>query len=263
MSRLPTGMFIPGTSLVHRLDARIKLLSLIALLVAIVNTASLIGYVIVIAFTALVVALSGLTVKTAVGSAYRMYQFFIFIFIMNLCFFSMKDEWFSFWIIHPSPAGTVQGFNVVCRVFLVLVLSNVLTCTTSPMEVTRALESLFSPLHFMRTPTDQIAMIISVAIQFIPVLFEETDMIRKAQMARGATFDSPKLREKAAAVMPLAIPIFIGAFKRADDLSQAMEARGYSGERRYLKRKEVSLQLRDYAAMTAVLALGIFQIAIL
>lgn len=263
MSRLPTGMFIPGNSLIHRLDARIKLLSLIVLLVAIAKTDSLIGYAIVITLTASVITLSGITVKTAVGSAYRMYLFFIFIFLMNACFFSMENTWFSFWIIHPSPDGAIQGLNVVCRVFLVLVLSNVLTCTTSPMEITNSLESLFSPLRLVKIPTDQIAMIISVAIQFIPVLFEEADMIRKAQTARGATFDSPKLREKAAAVMPLAIPIFIGAFRRADELSQAMEARGYSGERRCMKRKSRRLYFRDYAACSAVFVLCFLQIVFL
>lgn len=263
MSRLPTGMFIPGSSLIHRLDARIKLVSLIVFLIAIVNTESLIGYLAVIALSTFVIMLSGLTIKTAVGSAYRLYLFFILIFLMNACFFSTENAWFSFWIIHPSLAGTIQGFNVICRVFLVIVLSTVLTCTTSPMEVTNALESLISPLRLVKIPTNQIAMIISVAIQFIPTLFEETDMIRKAQTARGATFDSPKLKEKAAAVMPLAIPIFLGAFKRADELSLAMEARGYSGIKRKIKKKSSPLHFRDYAAILTVFALCFLQIAFL
>lgn len=263
MTRLPTGMFIPGNSFIHRLDARIKLLSLVVLIIAVVDTDSIIGYVILAAVTALIILLSGLPVKTAVGSASRLYLFFILIFIMNACFFSIENAWFSFWIIHPSPTGVLQGVNVVLRVFLALVLSNTLTCTTAPMELTEALESLFSPLRLLRIPTDQIAMIISVAIQFIPVLFEETDMIRKAQTARGACFDSKKLTEKAAAVMPLAVPIFIGAFRRADELSLAMEARGYTGKAKHTSGEKKSLFLRDFAAILSALAICVIQIAVL
>ncbi len=263
MTGLPTGMFIPGNSIIHKLDARIKLLSLITLLVAIVNTDSLVGYAVLIAAAAGIIAISGLTVKTAAGSVYRMYLFFILIFLMNACFYSAEKAWFSFWIIHPSPSGVLQGVNVVFRVLLVLIVSNVLTCTTSPMELTGALESLISPLRFVKIPTDQIAMIISVAIQFIPLLFEEADMIRKAQTARGATFDSQKLTEKAAAVMPLAIPIFLEAFRRADELSLAMEARGYSGKAKRTKKAAERLHPRDYAVMAAVLALCVLQTAIL
>lgn len=263
MSRLPTGMFIPGNSVIYRLDARVKLISLIELLIVVVNANGLWGYAFVSAITVVIIALSGLPVKTAIGSAYRMYLFFILIFLMNACFFSAEGAWFSFWIFHPSPQGAIQGLNVVVHVFLVLILSNVLTCTTAPMELTNALEDFFSPLRFFRVPTQQIAMIISVAIQFIPVLFEETDMIRKAQTARGATFESKKLTEKAAAVMPLTIPIFIGAFRRADELSLAMEARGYSAERKYVPRKTNRLQFRDYAAISAVFVLCFIQIALL
>ncbi|MFB0920700.1 MAG: energy-coupling factor transporter transmembrane component T [Oscillospiraceae bacterium] len=259
MTRLPTGMFIPGNSSLHQLDARIKLLSLLALLAAVVNTHSLIGYGVLIAISAGIILLSGLPLKTVAGSAFRMYLFFILIFMMNACFFSTNGAWFSLWIIHPSSAGVLQGVNVVLRVFFALLFCNVLTCVTSPMEVSSALESLFSPLRLVRIPTDQIAMIISVAIAFIPVLFEEADMIRKAQTARGATFDSPKLTEKAAAVMPLTIPIFIGAFRRADELSLAMEARGYSSGGWHKKRKAEHLRFRDYAAFVSILALCILQ----
>lgn len=263
MSRLPTGMFMPRNSQIHQLDAKTKLLSLIILLIAVVNADSLIGYTAVIVLTGLIIALSGLSLKTAIGSTYRMYLFFILIFLMNTCFFSTENAWFSFWIIHPTLAGVMQGFNVVFRVFLVLILSNVLTCTTTPMEVTNALESLISPLRFVKIPPEQIALIISVAIQFIPTLFEETDMIRKAQTARGAKFDSPKLTEKAVAVLPLTIPIFLSAFKRADELSLAMEARGYSSKAKRKMKKSSPLHLRDFVTISVALALCVVQIVIL
>lgn len=258
MNSLPAGMFVQGNSFIHRLDARMKLPLLIGLITAVVNTDSAAGYAAITAAAAGIIVLSELGVKTALSPAIGMYPFFIFIFLMNACFFSTEDAWFSFWIIHPSPYGVRQGLNVVLHVLLVIVFSNVMTCTTAPMEITDALKSLISPFRIFKIPADQIAMIISVAIQFIPVLFEEADMIKKAQTARGAMFDSTKFTEKAAAVMPLVIPIFVGAFRRADELSMAMEARGYGGNRKYLKKSE-PLHAWDYAAAAAVIALCLLQ----
>ena len=224
---LPTGMYLPGDSAVHGIDARAKIISFIFLVVMAVNTSSAVGYAALFAVVSVIVIVSGLPVKTALGPASRLLWFFIIIFLMNTCFFSDKHTWLEFWIFHPSPAGAEQGMNVVLRVFFVLVLGNILTSTTSPFELTKALEELLSPLRYLKVPTGQIAMIISVAVQFIPTLFGETDMIRKAQTARGARFDGRRLSEKAGAVFPIVIPIFLSAFRRADELSLAMEARGY------------------------------------
>lgn len=239
----------------HRLDARVKLSALIIAVVAVICTDSLPGYVLMIVFTAAVIALSRISAATALASVGRLYWFFVFILIMNTCFYGPEEAWFTFWIFSPSAQGFAQGCNVVFRVLLVLVLSNVMTSTTAPLEITNALESLIVPLKYIGLPTEQIAMIISVAIQFIPTLFEETDMIRKAQMARGAGFDSRKLSEKAAAIMPLAVPVFLAAFKRADELSQAMEARGYRGAKGRTKKKFSHLKWCDYCALAAAIAL--------
>ncbi|MGE4353577.1 MAG: energy-coupling factor transporter transmembrane protein EcfT [Oscillospiraceae bacterium] len=264
MNHLPTGMFLPGKSVIHRLDARVKFLALILLLIAVVCTDSLIGYGVMVFLTVAVILVSGIAFRTALSAVNRLYWFFIIILLMNICFFSPDGAWFSLWIFSPSPAGLMQGFNVVFRIFLVLVISNVLTSTTAPMEITGALESLISPLKWIGVPTGQVAMILSVAIQFIPTLFEETDMIRKAQTARGARFDSRKLREKAGAVMPLAVPIFLAAFKRADELSTAMEARGYRGAAKCRAKKQADrLRLPDYCSLLLVILVCVLQIDIL
>lgn len=173
---------------------------------------------------------------------------FLLVLLMNLCFFSPDDAWFSLWIFTPSPAGLAQGLNVVLRVLFILVFSNILTLTTAPLELTGAIELLLSPLRLLRIPVGQVAMILSVAIQFIPTLFEETDMIRKAQTARGAKFDSRRLLDKAGAVAPLAVPIFLSAFKRADELSLAMEARGYRAGLNRGGAASLHLSWRDAAA---------------
>ncbi len=260
MNRLPTGMYLPGNSVIHRLDSRIKLLALFIIIGAVLLVNSLAGYGIMAAFTAVVIILSGISLPTALNSANKLYWFFVVILLMNTGFYSPENAWFSFWIFNPSTTGLMQGIDVVLRVFLVLVISNVLTSATSPIEVTNALESLISPLKFFGIPTEQIAMILSIAIQFIPTLSKETDMICKAQMARGAKFDSPKITEKAQAVLPLVIPIFFAAFKRADELSLAMEARGYRTASGRTKREFDPLQLRDYCALAIVIVLCTVQI---
>jgi energy-coupling factor transport system permease protein len=253
-------MFLPGNSVIHRMDARVKLAALLIAVVAVVCTDTLIGYGVMILFTAVLVRLSGIGFSAAFGSVRRLGWFFAFILLMNTCFYGPDGAWFTFWIFSPSPAGLMQGLNVVLRVLLVLVLSNVMTAATAPLEITKALERLMSPLKYVGLPVEQIAMIISVAIQFIPTLFEETDMIRKAQTARGARFDSPKLSQKAAAVMPLAVPIFLSAFRRADELAEAMEARGYRGAKGRTKKKYASLKWTDYAALACVSVICAVQI---
>jgi energy-coupling factor transport system permease protein len=242
------------------MDARVKLSALLFAVISVICTDTLAGYGIMILFTAGLVFLSGIGFSTAFGSVKRLVWFFALILLMNTCFYVPDGAWFTFWIFSPSAAGLMQGLNVVLRVLLVLVLSNVMTATTAPLEITKALERLMAPLKYVGLPVEQIAMIISVAIQFIPTLFEETDMIRKAQTARGARFDSPKLSQKASAVMPLAVPIFLSAFRRADELAQAMEARGYRGAKGRTKKKYARLKCTDYAALAAVAALCAVQI---
>lgn len=231
MNMLPTGLYQPGSSFLHRRSPWVKLLCLLLLLAATVAATTLLGYGLLAAFTALLIAVSRLRLRDVFSAAWRLRWFFLIIFIMNLCFYAPEDPWIRLWILAPSYEGLSQGVQVVARVLLLLLMGSLLTATTAPLAMTDAFHVLLRPLGWIGLPVGQIAMILSVAVQFIPTLFEEADAIRKAQMARGARFDSRKLREKAAAVLPLAVPIFLAAFKRADDLSLAMEARGYESGR--------------------------------
>ena len=224
---LPTGLYQPGNTVLHRLCPWGKLLCLGLLLAAVVCTDKVIGYAVPAVLTGMLIAVSKLQMKDIFSSAWRLRWFFVIIFLMNLMFFSPQAPWGKWWIFTPSYGGMVQGIHVVVRVFLLLLLGGLLTATTSPLAMTDGFHTLLRPFGIFRLPVGQIAMILSVAIQFIPTLFEEADAIRKAQTARGARFDSQRLSQKAAAVLPLAVPIFLAAFKRADELSLAMEARGY------------------------------------
>lgn len=257
MNRLPTGMYLPGDSPIHRLDSRVKLIALLLAIVSILLVDSLAGYGILVVFIGLTVLLSRISLATALSAASKLAWFFVVIFMMNTAFFSPENAWLSWWIFTPSLAGMMQGIDVVLKVLLVLVVSNIVTGATAPLEITKALESLFMPVKVIGIPTEQIAMILSIAIQFIPTLSEETDMIRKAQMARGARFDSRNLIEKARAVLPMVIPIFFTAFKRADELSLAMEARGYRSAAHRTRKVFSPLQWQDFAALAVVILTGV------
>lgn len=260
MNGLPSGMYQPGNSMIHRINPRVKLASLLFIVAAVVNIGSLVGYGICFLFAGLLIRLSQTSVSTALSSVRRLTPFFVIIFLMNFLFYGPENPWVQIWIFQPSYEGMIQGINVIARVFLLLIFSNILTVTTAPLEMTGALETMLSPLRVVKLPVGQIAMILSVAMQFIPTLFEETDMIRKAQMARGARFDSQRLTDKAKAVVPLVVPIFLAAFKRADELSLAMEARGYRPDRPYIKRKRRPLNRQEGTAVIACVLLCVVAI---
>ena len=205
-----TGQFTPGTSILHRLDARAKFFGFLILIAATVCTDAWLGYALLLAVTAAVVAVCGLPLRTALASVARMGWFFLLIFVMNALFFATDDAIWHWWILTLSVPGIVQGAQVTVRLALILVMSNVLT---------------------------------------FPTLLEETDTIRKAQIARGARFESRRLHERAQAMLPLIVPIFLSAFKRADELAMAMEARGYRGARGRTRKKSVPLPLSGWGAL--------------
>ena len=260
MNQLPTGMYQPGTSLVHRMKANIKIFCFLILTVAVICTETLWGYAVLLLFTGILIYLSKVNFGTALGSIGRLTWFFILILLMNICFYGPDDAWIRIGIFAPSYEGLMQGTHIVARVILMLVICNVLTITTAPLALTEGMEALLLPLKLFRVPTEQIAMILSVAMQFIPTLFEEADTIRKAQMARGARFDSKRLLEKAGAVLPLVVPIFLAAFKRADELSLAMEARGYRTDVARQRRKFGMPTGFEWFALTICVILCLMQI---
>jgi energy-coupling factor transport system permease protein len=249
MSNILVGHYLPLNSPVHNLEARIKIISLFAVLAAIITVRSLAGYTLLTVFIVSVIFLSKIGIKTALQGIRQVGSFLLVIFFMNALFFNGENLLWSYSIFHISAGGIVQGVNVVLKVEYMMILSSVLLATTTPMEITSAIERIMSPLQFIRIPVNDLAMMISIAIQFVPVLTEESELIIKAQMARGAKLDSPKLRDKAVAAIPLIIPIFICAFRRADELSLAMEARGYRGGNNRTKRRRVPLHVFDITAL--------------
>ena len=263
MNQILSGIYLPGNSIIHRLDARVKLFSFLTLVIAALFANSWTGYLVMVAISIILVFTSRVGISQVIGSLGRMKWFLIMIFLMNTLFYSPENAWFSWWVFTPSYAGFLQAVSIVFRVCIIVILSNILNISTPPIELTRAMEALLYPLSYLSIPTGQIALIISVAIQFIPTLTMESEQIRKAQIARGARFDSKKLTEKAAAIGPLIVPIFVSAFRRADDLALAMEARGYRCQQRKPFKKTTKLTSADALAIALSLVICISQLSIL
>lgn len=245
MKKLPSGMYISGNSVMHRLDPTVKILLFCILTAAVAAADSIIGYCMMIVFTAAAVLLSKTGFRAAAGNLKNLIWFFAAVFLMNFLFFSSENPWISFWMFHPSYAGMLQGIKVVSRVIVFLILSNILNSTTAPMELTDAIKNLMYPLSFIKVPVGQIALILSAAIQFIPILSEEAQTIKKVQTARGAGFDSRKPFDKARAALPMVVPVFISAFRRADELSLAMEARGYRADLKKSKKIKIHIGISE------------------
>ena len=245
MNRSMTGQYVQKDSVLHKMDARAKLLCFILLLVVMLKAKTVFSYGLAAVTLVAVCALSKLSFSALTSTLSRMTTFLIVIFLMNALFFSTQEAIWKWGIFTLSREGIVQGLHVVAHVVQVLVLSNLLTCTTTPIELTTALEVLLKPLKVFRIPVEMIALVLSVALSFIPTLLQEADTIRKAQIARGARFESRNLIEKARSFLPLILPIFLCAFRRADELSLAMEARGYRGAAKRTKKAKIPLKKSD------------------
>lgn len=249
MREMPAGGYIEGNSVFHRMDAFVKLLCTFLLLASVIACRRVLDYVLLLLVMGTAVFLSGIGLSHALGGIRRLWLFFLVIFLMNVFFSESGAVLWSWWIFRISDAGAKQGLQVIVHVVFAMVLGNLLIATTSPLEITGAIETLLSPLRYVGVPVQDAAMILGVAIQFIPIFSEEAEMIRKAQTARGAQFESRKLTEKAKSVLPLVIPIFLSAFRRADELSVAMEARGYHRTGKKKKYQKRNIQLRDLALL--------------
>ena len=245
MSFLPAGSYREGDSVLHKMDSFCKLLCFLVFLGAVILSSSFAGYGLTAGGLLLLIGLSRVGFEAALSGVKQMGLFFALILLMNAFFFQTEQFWWEWWIFRFSEAGLIQGLQVVLRVAMAMALGNLLVTTTSPMEIVGAMESLMYPLKFIGIPIRDVAMILGAAIQFIPTFSEEAEMIRRAQTARGARFESRKLTEKAKSILPLVVPVFLGAFRRADELAMAMEARGYRRTKGKIRHRSRRLSAAD------------------
>lgn len=251
------GQFFPGQSVVHRLDPRTKLVLTLVYIAALFTAAGYYSYGLMAAVLVCVIVLSQIKLKTILKSVKPLVIIIIFTFILNMFFTGGTRVLVSFWIIRITLEGVVMAVKMIFRLIMLIIGTFQLTYTTSPIALTDGMEKLMNPLKKIRVPVHELAMMMSIALRFIPTLIEETDKIISAQKARGADFESGNLIRRAKAMLPILVPLFISAFRRADELAVAMESRCYHGGEGRTRMKQLRMKGRDIAALlmgAAVLA---------
>jgi len=224
------GQYYSVSSLVHKMDPRFKIIASMLYLVSLFLINQMIAYVVVIAFIGIVVKLSKVPVNFIMKGLKPVLMLIIFAFLINVFLTTGTGEpLVKFGFLKIYSEGLERAFFMAIRLVLLIIGTSLLTLTTSPIELTDGIEYLLSPFKKIGLPAHELAMMMTIALRFIPTLLEETDKIMKAQMARGADFESGNIMNRAKALIPLLVPLFISAFRRADELAMAMEARCYRG----------------------------------
>lgn len=242
------GQFVPGDSPVHRLDPRTKILAMIAYIVLVFLVRAMPVFAVPLLFVLGALLASGVPARYALSSLRPMRWLIAFMFLINLFFTQGDRVLFSWWIIRVTAEGLRQAVFISLRLILLVAGTSLLTLTTSPIALTDGLERLLKPLKRIRFPAHELAMMMTIALRFIPTLLEETERIRKAQMARGADFETGGLLARARAMVPLLVPLFVSAFRRADELAMAMESRCYHGGEGRTRMHELHYARRDLLA---------------
>ncbi len=249
------GQFFPGNTVIHKLDPRMKILLTIAYIVAIFLAKNLWSFIAVVASALFLVIVSKISFKTVLKSMKPLIFVLVFTTFFNLFWTTGDVLLISFWKINIYLEGVVFSLMMILRITSLLIGTTVLlTYTTSPIMLTDALERLLSPLRLIKLPVHEFSMMMTIALRFIPTLVEETDKIMSAQKARGADFESGSLMRRAKALIPILIPLFISAFRRADDLATAMECRCYRGGDGRTRMTKLKLALRDFGAIILMAA---------
>lgn len=246
------GQYYQTESVVHRLDPRVKLVTTIAFIVSLFVVDNIAGYALAGLFLFLVIRLSKVPVKFMMRGMKSIAFLLVVAVVFNL-FLTQGEVVVSFWKLRITKEGIYYaGFMAVRLVFLIMG-SSVMTLTTTPNHLTDGLEKLLNPLKALKVPVHEISMMMSIALRFIPILLEETDKIMKAQIARGADFESGNIIQRAKSMIPILVPLFVSAFRRANDLAMAMEARCYRGGEGRTKMKPLHYKHRDYTAYAIVI----------
>lgn len=249
------GQFFPGNSLLHKLDPRIKLIACIAYIVAIFLCKSAVAYGAMVLVTLALLIMSKLPIKTVLRGVRSIIFIIMFTAVLNIFWHSGETVLFSFWKITVYLEGVISAIYMVVRIAcLVIGTSVILTYTTSPISLTDAIERLLSPLRVIKVPVHEFAMMMTIALRFIPTLIEETDKIMNAQKARGSDFSTGSIASRAKALVPVLVPLFISSFRRADELAVAMECRCYRGGKGRTRMTQLHLAPRDFIFLIFVAA---------
>ena len=254
-AKMTLGQFLPGDSPVHRLDPRTKILLMVAYIVRVFLVGRLPVFLLPAAFVVGVVLLARVPLRYLGSSVRPIRWLLVFMFIINLFFTQGRTVLVEWWIFRITQESLRQAVFITLRLLLLVMGTSLLTLTTSPIVLTDGLERLLKPLAVFRFPAHELAMMMTIALRFIPLLMEEVERIQKAQMARGADFTSGNLIVRARSMIPILVPLFVSAFRRADELAMAMESRCYHGGEGRTRMRELHLHRRDLVAAVVMAAL--------
>ena len=249
LKNITMGQYYPVNSVIHRLDPRVKLLLTLVLIVAVFLAATFVGYALLLAFIYAVARLATVPFGMLIRGLKPLRLIVILTFLLNLFFTPGDTVWVSFWIIRITQEAFLQALFYSLRLVFLVLGTSLLTLTTSPVSLADAIEVLLGPLKKIHFPAHELAMMMTIALRFIPTLLEEADKIMKAQMARGADFESGNLITRAKAMVPLLVPLFVSAFRRAGDLAMAMESRCYHGGEGRTRLRVLRLTRYDWMAV--------------
>ncbi|KMZ52580.1 energy-coupling factor transporter transmembrane component T family protein [Dorea sp. D27] len=246
------GQYYPAKSILHRLDPRVKLVSTLLYLISLFLFKSIPGYIVATLFLITVIKLSRVPISFIVKGLKPIIMLLLITVLFNLFLTRDGDVLFHAWIFTITEGGLRTAVYMAIRLIYLIIGSSLMTFTTTPNELTDGIESLLHPLNKIHVPVHEVAMMMSIALRFIPILLEETDKIMKAQIARGADFENGNIIQRAKNMIPILVPLFVSAFRRANDLAMAMEARCYRGGEGRTKMKPLQYKSRDYIAYAAV-----------
>ncbi|AVQ97682.1 energy-coupling factor transporter transmembrane component T family protein [Oceanobacillus sp. M65] len=248
------GQYVPGNSLVHKLDPRTKI-TLIFFFVFIVFLANnVVSYSILALFALASMVTSRVPIRFIMKGLTPVWFLIVFTFILHIIVTKEGTIWLEIYSFQIYSGGVFQGIAISLRFFLLILITSLLTLTTTPIEITDAIEDMLHPLKKVKFPVHELALMMSISLRFIPTLMQETEKISKAQASRGVDFRTGSIKDRAKAVVPLLIPLFVSAFKRAEELAMAMEARGYKGGEGRTKLRELKINARDIAVYLLFIA---------
>lgn len=257
------GQYFPGKTFVHELDARVKILLTLVYIIVIFFIESFYGYGLIFLTIISITVISKIPVSYLAKGLKPLWVIISLTLIINIFFTPGKNEILSVWRLSITEEGLETGILMALRLVLLVLGTSLLTLTTSPLTLTDGIENLLSPLKVIKFPAHELAMMMTIALRFIPTLLEETDKIMKAQKARGADFETGNIFERAKALVPLLVPLFISAFRRADELALAMEARCYRGGEGRTRMKALKMTAKDVVTLIGVTGLFVAIIFIL
>ena len=252
MKNITMGQYYPVDSFVHRLDPRMKIILTILMIVAVFMVHSLVGYAIVLGFVYMTARMANVPFKMLMKGLRPLRLILILTFVLNLFFNSGETVLFHWSFITLTAEGLSTAVHYTLRLGFLVLGTSLLTLTTSPVTLADGIELLLSPFKRFHFPAHELAMMMTIALRFIPTLLEEADKIMKAQMARGADFESGNLMARAKAMIPLLVPLFVSAFRRAGDLAMAMEARCYHGGENRTRLRVLRITRNDWLSLAAV-----------